>query len=213
MPTKIKGLYALCDTSFRPDLSHQELALAILKGGANILQLRMKGEQDLDKVYAVARSIQELKNDFDFQFIINDFVEVALALKVDGIHVGENDQPVSEIKALTDQMLGYSSHSMAEAQQAVSDGADYVALGAIFPTKTKGAGHPVCGLEYLAMFRKEISCPIVAIGGINRSNLQSVLDCGVDAVAMISEITEAEDISERVRKIKEVINKSHHERM
>ena len=139
------------------------------------------------------------KNDFDFTFIINDHVDVALEIGADGVHVGADDMPVAEVrKKVGDKMLiGYSSHSLEEALQAEEGGADYVAFGAIFPTKTKGPGHPVQGLEKLRAVVEAVKIPVVAIGGINKENFGQVLETGVASIAMITALTDASDIAKR----------------
>ncbi len=201
---KIEPLYPLCDNSFSPQYSHLELAQAYLRGGAKIIQLRMK-DAELSKVREVAKLILKEKEKYSFTFILNDYVELALELEIDGIHVGENDLPIAEIRRMIGAnahkpLLGYSSHSIEEAKQAVSDGADYVAFGAIFPTKTKGPGHPVQGIEKLKQLVKEIPVPVVAIGGITRENIDSVLETGVDSIAMITALTQAINVEEETKR-------------
>ncbi|MBF0493086.1 MAG: thiamine phosphate synthase [Deltaproteobacteria bacterium] len=192
-----QGLYAICDISFSSHKSQHELAQQLLAGGAKILQLRMKNAKDLNRVREQAQKILEEKKNYNFCFVLNDYVELALELGVDGIHVGENDLPVSEVRKIVgpQMLIGYSSHSIEEAKQAEAEGADYVALGAIFPTATKGPGRPVQGLEKLKEFVAQISIPKVAIGGITWDNLEGVLNTGVDAIAMITALSKAEDVS------------------
>ncbi len=193
----IQGLYTICDISFSSHKSEHELAQQLLAGGAKILQLRMKNEKDLNRVREQAQKILAEKHNYDFCFILNDYVELAAELKVDGVHVGENDLPVSEVRKIVgpQMLIGYSSHSVDEAKEAEHSGANYVALGAIFPTATKGPGHPVQGLETLRDLVSQVSIPKVAIGGITFNNLDSVLESGVDSLAMITALSKAEDVS------------------
>ncbi len=186
--TKIQGIYGICDNSFTPQLTHAQLAQGLLQGGVKILQLRMKGETRLDEVERAAQSILALKSSHEFVFILNDHVSLGKKLGADGVHVGADDMAVAEAKALvgTDMLVGYSSHSATEAKAAETAGADYVALGAIFPTATKGPGHPVVGLATLSEVVEALQVPVVAIGGINRENFFEVKATGVAAVAMIS---------------------------
>lgn len=210
MPKIIRGLYAIVDNAFRPELSHAELAEAYLKGGAGIVQLRMKRDYGLrtadcglereevrGPIYNVAEEIIRLKRRYEFLFIINDYVEMAKEVGADGVHVGADDMPVAKVREVAGKkmLIGYSSHSLEEAVAAEKTGADYVALGAIFPTKTKGPGHPVQGLEKLREVVKALRVPVVAIGGIGKKNIKSVLETGVSAVAMITALTEVSDIS------------------
>ena len=211
---RIRGLYAIADSVFNPCASLSELARRFLDGGCRIVQLRMKNSVnrgsgsevrglavDGAAVLAEARAIARLKAEYDFTFIVNDHADVAAEVGADGVHVGENDAPVAAIKSKYGDRLivGYSSHSLEEARRAVECGADYVALGAIFPTKTKGPGHPVQGLAKLSELVRSIDVPVVAIGGIGRGNVGDVIAAGASSVAMITALSEAEDIAAEAR--------------
>lgn len=202
---QIKGLYAIVDNTFSPQYPHEKLAHLMLLGGCKLIQLRMKNVRAeglwSDSVFETARKIMALKKDFDFNFIVNDFVDVAGEVGADGIHVGANDLPIPDVRKRLGKKLvvGYSSHSINEAIAAQKLGADYIAFGAIFPTKTKGPGYPIQGIEKLKALRGKISNPIVAIGGINRSNIEDVMLSGADAAAMITSITQAKDIVTEIK--------------
>lgn len=192
----IRGIYGICDTTFTPGKTHQELAQGLLSGGVRIIQLRMKDAENLETVAQAARDILNLKKDYDFTFILNDYVKLARDLGVDGVHVGADDMAIPQVRELVGSqcLIGYSSHGLEEALGAANAGADYVALGAIFPTLTKGPGHPVVGLEILKQVVGQSSKPVVAIGGINRENYLTVLQTGVSAIAMISALVGQTDI-------------------
>jgi thiamine-phosphate pyrophosphorylase len=198
---RLEGIYALCDNTLNPNRSHLELAKALLQGGAPILQLRMKGEKDLAVVRRTAQAILELKSDHDFIFLLNDFVELGRELPVDGVHIGQDDMAVEKARGLLgpSKLVGYSSHSLDEALDAEKRGADYVALGAIYPTATKGPGHPVQGIAKLKEVVAALSAPVVAIGGINRSNLAEVVEAGAAMAAMIGALTLAPDVAAETR--------------
>ncbi len=191
---KLSGLYAICDIHYSSHSSHLQLAQELLAGGISIIQLRMKGEQDLQKVESSALEILQLKKQYSFIFILNDFVELAAKLGVDGIHLGQDDMEIHEARQIVgaNKLIGYSSHSLEEAVTAEKKGADYVALGAIYPTQTKGPGHPVVGISTLNEVVRTLSVPVVAIGGIDQNNLTEVLATQVNAVAMITALTQAE---------------------
>ncbi len=195
---KIRGLYAICDNSFSPQYSHLELAQKILRGGCTLLQLRMKSEKNISKVKEIAEQILNEKKKFPFTFILNDYVELAAALPVDGVHIGQDDLPIAVTRQILgpDKIIGYSSHSLEEAIAAQTAGADYVALGAIFPTQTKGPGHPVQGLETLRKVAKALRIPVVAIGGITTENIEGVLESGASAIAMITALSRASNVSQ-----------------
>jgi len=203
----IRGLYTIADRGARPQGSLSELARAYLEGGAEIVQLRMKcasdasKTSDASKVEREAREIMRLKDEFDFTFIVNDFVDVALEVGADGVHVGATDEAVDSIRARAGRsvVIGYSSHSPEEALRAQDSGADYVALGAIYPSPTKGPGHPVQGAARLREAVGSLERPVVAIGGIGRGNLDEVLSTGASAVAMISALAGAPDVVAETR--------------
>lgn len=192
LKNKICGLYAIID--------RQEVE-QFLRGGCRLIQLRMKNAKPKD-VEDVARDIMSFKKQYDFTFIVNDHPEVAVTVGADGVHVGQDDCSVAEIRRRFGEKLiiGYSaSRSPETAQQAVSDGATYIAFGAIFPTTAKGPDHPIHGVGRLREMVTLLRVPVVAIGGINRTNVQDVLKAGASAVAMISTLTQAPDIEAEVR--------------
>ncbi len=198
MTKKITGLYAIVDPAFCKDRDPIFVAEEILKGGGKILQLRVKqGFSDTERK-EWALQLKALKEKYDYCLIINDDINLAMAINADGVHVGQDDAPVAEVKKrVGKKIVGYSSHDVEEAIAAEQAGADYVALGAIFPTPTKGVGHPICGLEQLKIVVNTVHIPVVAIGGIKRENLKSVLATGVSCVAMITELSHAENIADR----------------
>lgn len=196
----IQGIYAIADPAYAPAGDPVGFARRCLEGGAQVLQLRVKF-QDKSRILDWAHQIVAMKKKFPFTFIVNDSVDVALEVGADGVHVGEGDLPIPEVRqCLGEKMLiGYSSHALGEAMAAAKSGADYVAFGAIFPTKTKGPGHPVQGLEKLRAVVQGVKVPVVAIGGITRKNFDSVRETGVAAIAMITGLTEAKDVTHEVR--------------
>lgn len=204
----IRGLYALCDNSLNPQRSHREIAEALLRGGARILQLRMKGASDLAHVRQTAQDILALKSRHDFIFILNDFPELASELEVDGVHVGRDDPSIEATRRRVgaNRLVGYSSHSLQEALEAQSQGADYVAFGAIYPTANKGPGHPIQGLKKLSEVVAALRVPVVAIGGIGRENFKQVLATGVAAVAMIGAMAGTQNIEAATRWFAEQID-------
>ena len=189
---KLQGLYAIVDAGVSLQLSLPQLALDYLKGGVKLIQLRDKKRKSSPEAYQkfceTAFQIKQFKKDFPFQFILNDDLEMALEAGADGIHIGKDDISIEECrqKLGPQKIIGYSSHSLEEALEAESRGADIVAFGAIFPTTTKGPGHPVQGTEKLKKVVESLCVPVVAIGGIGRDNIKEVLSTGVALVAMIS---------------------------
>lgn len=196
----IQGLYAIVDSSQAALMPLDELAEKILQGGAKIIQLRMK-KSPLDEVLDVAKKIVVLKSKYPFTFIINDHAELVKKLNADGVHLGQEDMKVSEARKIVgpDKIIGKSTHSLKEADNTLNEDVDYIALGAIYPTPAKGPGHPIVGLEMLVQVVEMSPVPVVAIGGINRSNIEKVLETGVAAIAMISGLTQTGDVTGETR--------------
>lgn len=200
IPTRISGLYALADTMHRPDLTPFDLAREFVRGGAPIIQLRMKGKKR-EEIRQQAERIMTLKIQAAFTFIVNDDPVIAREVGADGAHVGQGDMKVTEARRIVgaDRLVGVSTHSLEEAIAAEKNGADYIACGAIFPSVSKPRDHIVIGLEGLKEIAAAVKIPIVAIGGINRDNFREVLETGASAIAMISALSKSPDIAAETR--------------
>ena len=160
----------------------------------DFVQLREK-ELDQAEFLQEAKELCALCRRYGVPFIVNDNVDIAVACKADGIHVGQEDMAAGEVRrrAGEDMILGVSVHTAEEARQAVRDGADYLGLGAVFPTSTKTDAKPMTK-ETLQAICDAVEIPVVAIGGINRDNLLYLAGSGVDGVALVSAVFSAEDI-------------------
>jgi thiamine-phosphate pyrophosphorylase len=174
-----------------------------IRGGANIIQLRDK-MQDKPRLLDSAQQLKDVCAASNVPFIMNNDLDIALACGADGLHIGQGDLPVPVARRLlpTDKLIGCSAATTKEARRAEADGADYIAVGSIYPTRSK-ADAAVVGLKRLRQIRKAVSLPIVAIGGINADNARDVIDAGADAVAVISAVLGAKDIKQAARKIAE----------
>jgi len=176
-------LYVITDDT----VGHLETAKTVLAAGVKLLQFRSK-KLSLRQQFAVASRLKELAAAYQAVFIINDRLDLALAVKADGVHLGENDLPVKAARKLVppDFLIGASAASLSSAQEAVAAGADYLGVGPVFPTATKpDAGKPI-GLKNLSLICKSVSIPVFAIGGINAENASSVLAAGADGIATVS---------------------------
>ncbi|MQY55548.1 MAG: thiamine phosphate synthase, partial [Dehalococcoidia bacterium] len=156
------------------------------------------------EILAAVQKLGEVCAQHDAPFILNDYFDIVLASGADGLHLGQGDLPVSVARRLLpiDKILGCSATTLEEALQAEADGADYIAVGAIYPTPSK-AGAIVVGLERLRQIREAISLPVVAIGGIDGENAAAVVEAGADAIAVISAVCGAADVEEAARKLAE----------
>lgn len=176
--------------------THEDVAAAALAGGARIIQFRDK-EISNDEFAATARRLQQLTREHNALLIINDRVEIAVALRADGIHVGQHDLAVADVKRLTrpGMILGVSATNYAEAIALADSGADYLGVGPIFPTPSKADATPPIGLNELTRICRDIPVPIVAIGGISQSNLPAIIGAGAAGAAVISAISSAPDMT------------------
>ncbi len=195
-------LYAVTDRAWVGAKTLYEQVEAALKGGVTCLQLREKemgGEEFLQE----AKEIHALCRQYGVPFIVNDNVEVAVACGAEGIHVGQEDMAAGDVRRrVGDEMLvGVSVHTVEEARQAVADGADYLGLGAVFPTSTKTDVGQMPN-DLLRAICNAVDVPIVAIGGINKGNLSKLAGSGVDGVALVSAIFSAEDIEGTCRELR-----------
>ena len=182
----------------RPLLECVEEALA---AGVTLVQYRAKAA-DGGVLYAEACKLKELCDKYNVPLIINDRLDIALAVGAAGVHLGQDDLPCAVARRLLgeDYIIGVSAHNPAEAVQAVSEGADYLGCGAVFGTATK---HDVAklGLENLRAIRKAVAVPMVGIGGITADNYAEVLATGADGAAIVSGILAQDDISAVVKKL------------
>lgn len=197
-------LYPVITPGFTRGRSHLFVLNGVLKGGAKIVQLR-----DKEDPARHADNFRKLTKMFNALLIINDSLEVALKCGADGVHLGQKDMPVKEAKKLAPQLIvGASATTLKEALQAESDGADYIGVGPIFSTLTKNDAGPVIGLEILKEIKQRIEVPIVAIGGVNSQNIRSILDLGINKIALISALTEAEDVEATARQFIQLIRQT-----
>jgi len=171
-------------------LSHAEQVLRLIRGGATLIQLRDKNSPPRE-FYRQAATALQVARKHNARLIINDRVDLALALKADGVHLGQSDLPVEAARRLLGEnaIIGFSTHDFTQATLAAKLPVDYIAFGPIFETSTKENPDPVAGLTALREVRTGIgSLPLVAIGGVNQTNARAAFCAGADALAMISEL-------------------------
>ena len=202
MQVLIPIIYPIIDSSIVTLDNIGKTAEAIIDGGAKILQLRAKSLSSKEFL-ETALIIRKITKDKGTVFIVNDRVDIALLTDADGVHLGQGDLPVKEARRLlgNNKIIGYSTHNLREALEAVRLPVDYISFGPIFPTKTKEDTQTPKGLKGLSEVRKAVEIPIVAIGGITETNMAHVLKEGVESVAMISEILTSLDISKKLNRL------------
>lgn len=194
------GLYALIDDTVRTDLSLVEKATSVLDGGVRVLQLRMKRTAPREAI-AAARAVVERCRRADAVCLINDRVDYALVSGADGVHLGDEDLPPEEARALLgpDRLVGVTVRSLEGIRTAMAHGASYVGLGPIFSTSTKQVAHALLGTDTLQRIATESPLPIVAIAGITLQNIASVAQAGAHCAAVASDLLGARDLTERAR--------------
>ncbi|MBI2852207.1 MAG: thiamine phosphate synthase [Chloroflexi bacterium] len=198
---RLRGLYVIVDTETLKGRGHVEVARQAVKGGARAIQLRDKSMLR-KKLLPIARELKNMCAEHGALFIVNDYLDIALETDADGLHVGQEDLPVRVARRWLpqDKVLGASARTVELARAAETDGADYLGVGAMYPTLSK-VKTVVVGLERLRQIRQAVSLPLVAIGGINMSNAADVVSAGADAVAVMSAVAGADSPEEAARQI------------
>jgi thiamine-phosphate pyrophosphorylase len=183
--------------------SNLEVLQSVIQGGAKIIQLREK-EYSGRALYEIALKFREMTKQAAVLLMINDHLDVALAVGADGVHLGQDDLPINVAKELAPELIiGASTHSMKQALQAQKNGADYINIGPIFPTQTKEGATNFLGPEAISQISPEIQVPFTVMGGIKASNIDEVLSQGARHVAMVTAITQAPNITETVKALRE----------
>ena len=205
--SRITGLYVIVDpeaTRGRPVI---EIAEASVNGGAGVLQLRDKVHAK-GEVLPIARRLRQLCDQRNALFIINDDADLALSTGAHGLHLGQSDLPVAEARRVlaSRQIVGRSNNTVEEAVESEAGGADYIVVGAIFPTGTMGKGaKPVVGVQMVSKVKELVSRPVVAIGGITAENVADVVKAGADCVCVVSAVTLDDDPEAAARRVVEAM--------
>ncbi len=203
------ALHVLTDRELARGRDTLTVAAAALDGGATVIQLRDK-TASTRQLIEQGLALRILTRERGALLIVNDRIDVALAIDADGAHVGQEDMPGDSARSLLGpkRILGISAGNMAEASAAVALGADYLGVGPIYATSTKAdAGIPV-GLNLLSDLASRYTIPLVAIGGINAENAREVIQAGAHGIAVISAVVHAKDITSATRELAEMLPRS-----
>lgn len=198
-------VYAVTDRSWLHGESLYSQVQKALEGGATFIQLREKN-LDQESFLQEAKEIKSLCKEYHVPFVINDNVEIALAMDADGVHVGQSDMEAMDVrqKLGKDKIIGVSAQTVEQALLAEKHGADYLGVGAVFPTSSKEDAAEI-SKEVLQNICEAVSIPVVAIGGINKDNIKELKGSGIQGVAVISAIFAQKDITKATLELKEQV--------
>lgn len=208
----IHGLYVIIDPQMCNGRNPLEIAEAALRGGANVLQLRDKVSDDGDLIN-MSKDMLGLCEQHKACFIVNDRIGLTSISRNCGLHLGQHDLPISHARDLVgnEKIIGRSNALLEEAIESERQGADYVAVGTIFPTESK-SNTRYAGISVLKEVKEAVSVPVVAIGGIDSTNAKHVIQSGADAVAVLGFVCSAEDPTEKARLLRNILDSAFLER-
>lgn len=202
-------LYLITGEQFHPHRNYLEVIEEAIQGGADIVQLREKNKTKKELLH-MAIELRQLTSKYGVPFIVNDHIDIALAVDADGIHLGQDDLPLLEARKIMgpNKIIGISTHAIEEALEAEKNGADYIGVGPVYETKSKVDVVDPVGLKYVQEVVSRTSIPFVAIGGIKLHNLDDVLKAGAKRICVISAIIGADDVKETAAEFSQRINKA-----
>lgn len=205
---KIGRLHVLTDTALQARFSHADLARLAIAGGADTIQYRQKQGSTRDMI-EIAQQMKGLCREAGIPFIVNDRIDVAMASRADGVHLGQDDFPIPLARKLLGEeaIIGGSAVTLEEAKKCLSEGADYVGFGPVYPTGSKDDAGPVTGLDLLREVVANIPVPIIAIGGVGAENAPEVLEAGARGIAVISAVCCQPDPEKATRALYEALNR------
>ncbi len=201
-------IYGITAEAMSCGRSNLEVVRDMLEGGVRFVQYREKAKSGLAR-YEECLVLKELAHSYGAAFVVDDFVDLALAVDADGVHIGQDDLPPKVVRQLLgpDKVIGWSTHGPTQLQAAnkLADIIDYVGCGPVFATQTKATAVPV-GLEYIKYAKENTAMPFVAIGGIKEYNIQAVKEAGASHVCVVSEIVSARNIKAKVQELAELMS-------
>ena len=197
-------LYAITDCGLALGRGNVEVVRQLLVAGVKLIQYREK-DRKMGAMLEECRAIRVLTREYGATFIVNDYIDIALLVDADGVHVGQDDLPAQDVRKLAgpDRIVGLSTHSPEQARAAVAAGVDYIGVGPLYTTRTKKDVCAAVGLEYLDYVVKNLSIPFAAIGGIKPDNAAEVKAHGAKCIAVISALVGARDIAAAVAAFRE----------
>lgn len=201
------SLYLVTERSLLCGIELEQAVEEAILGGTTLVQLREKNISTME-FYKIAVDIKKVTDKYNVPLIIDDRLDIALAVDAAGIHVGQSDMPCEIARELVgkDKIVGVSAGSVEEALKAQKDGADYLGVGAVFPTGTKKDATDV-SMETLKEIVQKVNIPVVAIGGVSQDNVDKLADTGIDGISVISAILGKKDVRKAAKELKAAVEK------
>ncbi len=204
-------LYPVVSSEFCNNRNVCNIVADIAAAGAKIVQIREKNISDC-AMFDLAQQCKKITSHYQMLLIIDDRVDIAMAVGADGVHLGQDDFPLREAKKLAPDMLfGVSTHNAEEIHQAIADGCSYLNIGPMFPTNTKNVACGALGLEKIEELKKLVTCPFSVMGGIKEHHLKLLSAKGFKHIAMVTEITQSPDVKAKVKNLRSIIKDNYHE--
>lgn len=200
-------IYPVISPEFCSGRSVADILAGIAAGGAKVVQIRAKNASTND-LLTLVRQCKAITDPCGILLIVDDRLDVALAAGADGVHLGQEDLPVAEaVRLAPDLLIGCSTHNPEEIASAQKDGCGYLNIGPVYPTQTKSVACGAVGLNNVLNWRKAVHCPHSVMGGIKEHHLPELIKHGVRHIAMVTEITQAPDVAEKVRQLRRYFEK------
>lgn len=200
-------IYPVVSSEFCNNQDVVDVVYSIAEGGAKIVQIREKNQSDL-AVYQLVKKCKTITDKHNMLLIVDDRLDIAMATGADGVHLGQDDFPLSEAKKLAPTMLfGVSTHNKEEITQALKEECGYLNIGPMFPTGTKSVPCGALGLDLIEELKKEVTCPFSIMGGIKAHHLPLLVEKGYRHIAMVTEITCANNITQKVKELRQIMLK------
>lgn len=204
------GIYGITAEKFSRGRSNLQVVKEMIRGGVTVIQYREKhADKSIREIFEECRQIRDITREHDVLFMVNDFVDIAMLVDADGVHVGQDDLPVDQVrKLMDDKIIGLSTHSPEQAQKALEIGADYIGVGPIFETHTKDDVCDPVGMRYLEHVIAQVPIPFVAIGGIKEHNMRDICQRGAKTICLVTEIVGADDIAAKVKRLRNILEEN-----
>ena len=201
------GFYSILTAPLR---GYEYCTRVLVDAGVAFVQLRMK-ESPQDMILPIAEKMREITSGSTTKLIINDYPEIAVRCEADGVHIGQSDGNYTTVRNTvgTEAVIGISTHSVSQTEKSCSEGPDYIGIGPVFPTPTKKFPDPVIGIDGMSTMLKKATVPAVVIGGIDLTNLHTVLEAGAENFCMVRQFTQSGDPESTVKKIQKIYRSFH----